>query len=244
MKKVASIRVARRERQWKQNTLLNQLRIAYFLSPEKLKADNVTADNILLDGNIEALLKRMGLPNDAIGHEELYVYIVQQEFLLNTLYPSIADTQRMTSQEKKKLIQERKIQWSKHWFKPETMYVLAKNKNPKAINLKKFVEKIIAYQSFELKKLGSDGIEKKQKTYLEILQQEVVRGVRGYEASCVRSGIKIAKQNEKILRKNPEYVRSGITDKDIALAMYKNASKKNLQRVRQDRKRLRAYHFI
>lgn len=226
---ILSIRKKRTVRLREQNKTLNFLRLAYFLSPEKLKSEAINAENI--QDYIPKLLKKIGLP-ELFGHEEIMTFVGIQE-----LYSRMVDDLGLIGQRKVEVLKDWQRKWAYHWYKPESFPTFLKGKNPKAVNLRALVKKIITFQNLELKKVNDP-----QTSYLDYLKKATQKSF-GHEANNILRSIKKAEERERCLRKEGSF-NGKVTDKAMAIAIYGSASKKTLQRVRQDRKRLKGYSFL
>jgi hypothetical protein len=236
-----SVRKSRKNRQKKQNETINYLRMVYFLCPEKLSIVKNKFGEIS-DNYIKDLVKYTGnsLQNTNASWEIRH-HIETQELFLNDLLEGWLDKNTIDDIAKNKIREDQKQRMLNHWNNTEYLLMMQKGSNPKSIHLDSFVEKIIAHQNFELAKSNTINKTPKKKplSYLDYLKNYQKRNPKEL---YIKTAIKENERSNRILNSSKKKKR--ITDKDLAESLYKKIDNKSLQKVRQDRSRLKKYHLL
>lgn len=243
--KKLSARKAREKRIREQNRVFNFLRLAYYLSPEKLKAEGIKVKNID-NSYINRILLDVGVPEKSWfeAAKRLKNYVVFQTMLIGILDFAIKNKKMPITTKRADVLSAIKEDLVFPLWHQIIMPLVLKGRNPKCTDLEWLANKVVTFQDFEIKKLTKDIEGKKPQSYFDYLEKSLGKQYVGYEVIYLRSAIKKAKKREKYWQKEVGYSYTTITDKDVALVLYKNASGRVLQRVRQDRRRLKKYRFI
>lgn len=220
-------------RLYQQNRVLNTLRLAYFLSPQKLKAEGLRkTDAAYVYWIIEKLYKSpLGERSLPLGDQEAFSFDIKDHI----------GTQRAL----KRIYKEKARKVGASGFLTDSSYIpnnttmVYAGRNIKAEpHFKKFVQTVITFQDFALKKEADASLS--ENSYLDHLQKTLLRMPAGYERTRIERAMKA--KREKMATEGPRIKK--ITDKDIARSLYGKASPQTLQQVRQTRKRLKGYNLL
>lgn len=243
-----SVRGERKKRIREQNKLLNYLRLAYWLSPEKLREAGISAEareesersDKFFTKDVEYinnLFDKLSLPSPDMV--EFLAYIQAQEVMIGVI-SEYAEKKGLSSIEKQIQIDEYTNNFANHWKVPESVYTEMKGSLPKAINLKVFLDRVVTHQQYELGKLSIPGGANPPISYAKRLEVAMDQGQLNHEEyNHVLEGVIAREQRWQ----NSEFDEKK-TDRDIAMYLYNKTDPKALQRVRQDRKRLKNNHFL
>jgi hypothetical protein len=238
----SSVRIRTRRRLLLQNHTLNYLRLRYFLSPENLKKEGLDMNDIgSIDRLLDLLNSKFDLPKTWGMDEELLIFLRGRDFFLNDLYPWLANNSHITAQQKKEFLEDAEARLYHHFLWPDGIPIYFKFKKLKGLDLNKFIEKVVVYQNLELKKSQKGAEERRPITYLDYLKKDLEKNPK---ALYLKSAIRRAQMVERGLVRERVYSQGKMTDRDIAFAIYKSSGQKALQSVRQDRRRLKNYHFL
>jgi len=136
-------------------------------------------------------------------------------------------------------------------YVPKDTWLVYGGRNLKAIyNFKKFIEKVVIFQNFELMKEGGRlQLSDKTNKHKPVMYSDFIKQAQSHhscsdsEKSLLLEALKGTKKTKKYMREN-NLLPNKITDKDIARVIYKNASTKSLNNVKQIRKRLKQYNLL
>ncbi len=236
-KRESSARKLRRLRLNNQGKFLNSLRLAYFLSPQKLQSQGLKNVNVNYIYRILELL--YGYPkNERVlaiskpGTSSFFLedHINIQNSLLKRLYYKTSKNKSIN----------RLLTLGIPSFIPKNTLLVFGKKNIKAIpNFVDFIERVIIFQQFELiKELPNPKFDKPQ-DYSDFLKKSLLRSPYVSEKIYNRTFAKVKKIGQSMTKEPGQ-----ITDKDIAKAIYSEITPKTLQLVRQTRKRLKSYNLL
>lgn len=237
-KKPLTIRGQRSDEHRHQHRLLNALRLAYFLHPDKLASERVG------DGNdmeyISGLYKKCGWPDESNDGEMMF-YIRSNSAFINIVKGIVGPG--FSQENSDKLIEEHTNKSSKHWSSPENVPIYLKGGLPKIVGFDEFVKRVIEHHLFELakcRKLVAPG-RKIPESYADYVAQQ--RNSLGINKRYADRVIRQARIGEKRMARQ-ENSGQAIDDKSLAQKVYGTVSTQTLARVRQDRRRLKKYGLL
>lgn len=234
-KKPLTIRKQRSDEHRRQYRLLNALRLAYFLHPDKLTSDGAN------DGNdmeyISSLYKKCRWPDESNDGEMMF-YIRSNNFWTNYVRNELGPKSPHINWES--YLDEHLKKFSQHWRSPENVPAYYKEGLPKVVDFDTFVKKVITHHQFELKKCRTKTtqVEKQSMSYADILTKQKTH--LGVSVQYANQLIRHARGSEKKMEGDGKR----FDDKFLAQEVYEKVNAQTLARVRQDRKRLKKYGLL
>ncbi len=236
-----SVRKAVFQRQREQYPILNSLRLAYFLSPLKLKKEGITdASPTYIYRILEKIFKRQigdrSLPWGGPGSFtfSLEDYINSQKSLKEVYKHGATRSQIFGAENKRRLVDSPYI--------PKNTYLTYAGKNIKTrADFNKFIVTVILFQNFELMKLEKGEGNNANKFYLDIFKNKYPDWVK---SQALRDAHKKAKKRKSVAIRELKRSNGEVTDRVIARTVYGSTSPKAQQLVRQTRRRLRQYNLL
>lgn len=230
MRRPASVRHRRSGRLDKQYRLLNRLRLIFFLHPSKLGQIEGFGDPKILN-----VLDSIGVESGGTGEEEVVAGIIGRQQFFQLLTESSASIKERASLEA-----EFMKRWEHHFYRTYALATDQRGTNPKAINLEPFIKKVVTFHAFELNKTFNDRTSHSHRSYSDYLKTALSTHTLGISKPSADRYIRQAKLREEQDVSQPRQS----DDKRLAKMLYRSTSKQALNRVRQDRKRLKKYRLL